>query len=228
MESDVVVAVLESLVPFLPAAATVGLLIAGLFLVQKLLDRVSLGYDVDRLRIESVLLAAAADAGLREPFVHVLDLGDFSVTYKVSGLLEEIKQLLSTRSRLRCAMLDRLHGDGIEIVSPSFVNQRPQDPARPVVPPARGRHAESSVADRAAPPESIVFDKADEAESIEQLKQRLKDARARIEEIEAELGKAADVAAKEALRRRIDAARDVEARIAAVIARRSERNESER
>ena len=77
-------------------------------------------------------------------------------------------------------------------------------------------------------PESIVFDKADEAESIEQLKQRLKDARGRIEALEGEHEKATDDAAKELLQRRIDAAKAVEARIAEVIARRSERNESSR
>ena len=48
-------------------------------------------------------------AELKDPFVQVLDLGDFSVTYRVAGLLEDTKRLLTFRSRLRVAMLDCLH-----------------------------------------------------------------------------------------------------------------------
>ncbi len=46
---------------------------------------VSLGYDVPRQKIEKNLLLAAEKAGLETPFVHILELGDFSVTYKVGG-----------------------------------------------------------------------------------------------------------------------------------------------
>jgi small-conductance mechanosensitive channel len=189
---------------------------------------VSLGYDVDRVRIETALLAAAGDAGLREPFVHVLDLGDHSVTYKVAGLLDEVKQLLSARSRLRCAAVDRLHGAGIEIVSPSFMNQRPLDPSRPVVPPPRDAVPPASEEGPGSGVESIVFDKADEAESIEQLKVRLKDVLARIKALQDERGAAEGDEARDALDRRLDAARKIEARIRELIDRRSEHTDSER
>jgi small-conductance mechanosensitive channel len=63
---------------------------------------VSLGYDVPHRRIEELLLEAAAMAELQEPFVQVVDLGDFSVTYRVAGLLTEVKQIISARSKLRC------------------------------------------------------------------------------------------------------------------------------
>jgi len=53
----------------------------------------SLGYDVNHTRVEELLRDAADTAGLTEPFVQVLDLGDFSVTYKVAGLLKEVKSL---------------------------------------------------------------------------------------------------------------------------------------
>jgi small-conductance mechanosensitive channel len=132
---------------------------------------VSLGYDVPRARIEGALLRAAENAGLSDPFVQVLELGDFSVVYRAAGLLTEVKQLVTARSRLRAAVMDALHGDGIEIVSPSFMNQRVLDPERMVVPDrieTPGQEAREGPA-----PESVVFDKADEAESLENLRTTL-------------------------------------------------------
>ncbi|RNI13771.1 hypothetical protein EFE42_06545 [Methanohalophilus sp. RSK] len=49
---------------------------------------VSLAYDICRQDIETALLKAADEAGLEDSFVHVLELGDFSVTYKVGGSVE--------------------------------------------------------------------------------------------------------------------------------------------
>ena len=48
---------------------------------------VSLGYDVPRKVVEDVLLEAAEAAELSEAFVHVQSLGDFSIMYRVYGLL---------------------------------------------------------------------------------------------------------------------------------------------
>ncbi|MBE0696337.1 MAG: mechanosensitive ion channel, partial [Anaerolineaceae bacterium] len=45
----------------------------------------SLGYDVHYSHIQSLLLAAAEETGLSDPFVQVMDLGDFSITYRVNG-----------------------------------------------------------------------------------------------------------------------------------------------
>jgi small-conductance mechanosensitive channel len=95
---------------------------------------VSLGYDVPRAQIEGLLLEAAQTAGLAEPFVQIFELGDFSVTYRAAGLLQEVKELLPARSRLRAAMLDTLHRSGIEIVSPSFMNQRALPPEKVFIP----------------------------------------------------------------------------------------------
>jgi small conductance mechanosensitive channel len=129
---------------------------------------VSLGYDVDRSGIEALLLAAAEEAELEEPFVHVTDLGDFSVSYRAAGFLSDVKRLLRARSRLRSAMLDKLHAAGIEIVSPTFMNQRrisEQDRFIPRV----GRRAAEPVDDV---PAELVFDKAERAGRIEELRDR--------------------------------------------------------
>jgi len=47
----------------------------------------SLGYELNHERIEKLLLAAAEETELTEPFVQITLLGDFSVGYRVSGLL---------------------------------------------------------------------------------------------------------------------------------------------
>lgn len=123
----------------------------------------SLGYDIPHTRIEELLLKAATDTGLQDAFVQVLDLRDFSVNYRVAGLLEESKKLLSYRSRLRAAILDALHHGGVEIVSPNFQNLRDFDPQKNFIP-APVRAKKDQPVDAA--PVDVVFDKAEEAETM--------------------------------------------------------------
>jgi len=85
---------------------------------------VSLGYDVSRFKIEKALIEAAQRSGLKESYVQVMELGDFSITYRIAGFLEKIKFVISARASLRAHILDVLHENGIEIVSPNFMNQR--------------------------------------------------------------------------------------------------------
>jgi small conductance mechanosensitive channel len=70
---------------------------------------VSLGYDIPNTDVEKCLKNAAANAGLSDPFVLIMELGDFSVTYRVSGMLTEVRHLISVQSRLRRMMLNSLH-----------------------------------------------------------------------------------------------------------------------
>lgn len=181
---------------------------------------VSLGYDVSRHTIEKALLEAASDAGLTDPFVHVVELGDFSVTYRVAGLLTEVKQLLSCRSRLREMMLDRLHLHGVEIVSPTFMNTRAFDNARTFIPKAEARKTEQT--DLRPAPESVVFDKAEEAESMEKLQERFDSLGTEQEEARAALKEAATDKDKQDLAARIERLETSRQRLAAVIKRRAE------
>lgn len=130
---------------------------------------ISLGYGTSRERIEQALLRAAENAGLTEPFVQVVDLGDFTVKYRIAGLFTDVKQILTCRSNLRKQVMDAVHGAGIEIVSPTFMNTRALDPDEQVVPVRTLRRQK----DDAPTPESIMFDKAEEAESIENIRRRL-------------------------------------------------------
>lgn len=130
----------------------------------------SLGYDLDHNRIEQLLIEAALSCDLKEPFVHILELGNFAVTYRVSGFLEESKKLISVRSRLHGCVLDTLHRHSIEIMSPTYMNQRQLHNDIKVIPDATKAptHVEQVTA-----AEEIAFDKAELAEHIENEKYSL-------------------------------------------------------
>jgi len=130
----------------------------------------SLGYDIDHKRIGQLLTEAAQTCGLQEPFVHILELGNFAVTYRVSGFLEESKRLISVRSGLYACVLDTLHSHGIEIMSPAYMNQRRLQEDTSVIPQATVVAAPES--DDAAA-EALAFDKAEKAAKIEDQKQHL-------------------------------------------------------
>jgi small conductance mechanosensitive channel len=137
--------------------------------------QLSLGYDVPQERISKALKAAAQEIGLTDCYVHVLELNDFSVTYKIAGFLENVEHLLTMRSRLRSAMLDALHSDQIEIVSPTFMNQRVYDTGKSFIPKVHikdGNEAEEE--DQEALAEDVAFDKALRAGDLEVLEQRHK------------------------------------------------------
>ena len=160
---------------------------------------VSLGYDVPRDKIEKCLIEAAENAGLTEPFVFVLELGDFSIIYQAAGFLEEVKYLISAESELRECMLDALHRAGIEVVSPTFMNQRQLAAGRVFIPDVR--HATPSrpyTADEAHP-EERMFDKAEQAETEAKAGHELNDV---VEELD-ELKKQSDHPDKEASKGRI-------------------------
>lgn len=131
----------------------------------------SLGYDVHHVQAEALLQTAAGSVGLTEPFVTVTELGDYSVTYRVAGLLTEVKSLITTRSNLNRAVLDTLHAAKIEIASPSIVNQRRLADTHEILPAAQNAIAADSP--DAPSTESIAFDKADEAEAIERTRTAL-------------------------------------------------------
>jgi len=123
----------------------------------------SLGYDVHHTRVKSLLLDAAREIGLEDPFVKIVELGNYAITYRISGLLTEIKGMLTTRSNFFETILDTLHGAGVEIVSPSFMNQRRLDNEVKVLPVL---HHQAPSPD-APSSEEIVFDKAEQAEQQE-------------------------------------------------------------
>lgn len=172
----------------------------------------SLGYDVHNRTVEKLLLNAADSLGLGSPFVRILELGDFSVTYEVSGKLTDTKRFLGARSALDRAVLDSLHGAGIEIVSPTFMNQRPIPADRPVIPRAVEATAAAAGPPAEPDPDSKVFDKADQAQRASELKEDLARLVSEADEMENKL-KTAEAAEKERLEKGIARRQELIARL---------------
>lgn len=162
---------------------------------------VSLGYDLPHTRIEECLLEAGRSIGLEDPFVQILELGDYSVTYRAAGLLTETKQLITYRSRLCAAILDGLHAAGMEIVSPAFTNARIFQPADRFIP--RNEPASADPAQDAAPVD-VVFDKAEEAESLSRLEEQYHTREEELEQARKDLKGAADDPARDRLQRQVE------------------------
>ena len=137
----------------------------------------SLGYDVSRHVVEKLLIKAAEETALENPFVQIRELGDHSVTYRVSGLLHEVNRLLDKRRELRARTMDCLHAAGVEIVSPNFMNTRAYDQDRLFIPEAT---VQPAVETPAASTDSLVFDKAEEAASVSNLRDKLQDLQERL------------------------------------------------
>jgi len=146
---------------------------------------VSLGYDNPHGQIERLLIEAADGAGLQDAFVQITELSDFSVTYRVAGFLPEVKQILTARSNLRAMMLDTLHTGGVEIVSPTFMNQRPIADGTRAVPPHQTSRLGRIVGAKDSIPEDLIFDKAEQAERLEQFRAVQEQIAGEIKELEA-------------------------------------------
>jgi len=167
-----------------------------------LFAEVSLGYDVNRLKIEESLIKAAKRANLKDPFVLITALGDFSVVYRINGLLENVNSIISARSILTGHVIDVLHEDGIEIVSPNFMNQR--QVGETVFIPKKHRVKDPSILDNTADSDRLIFDKAEEAENIEKRKALLIDVQEKIAESKEQLKQASDDKTKEEIKEKLD------------------------
>jgi len=104
-------------------------------------------------------------------FVRIRVLGDFSVTYEVSGRIGDTKKFLGSKSALHRAVLDILHRAGVEIVSPAFMNQSQIKGERAFIPEVENDKPIEPARDSS--PDTLVFDKADQVEKVEDLRVRL-------------------------------------------------------
>lgn len=132
---------------------------------------VSLGYDIPRTKIEKLLKEAALLTGLTDPYVYITNLGDYSVLYKIHGFLEDSSKYFSTSSVLNSKVMDVLHKERIEIVSPTFMNQR--NVSEKVFIPKE--IIKNDVAKDEKSPEDLIFDEAIKSEKIEKKKDQLKE-----------------------------------------------------
>ena len=181
----------------------------------------SLGYDVDRTEVEACLLQAAAAAGLADAVVHLLSLGDFSVTYRVAGFLEDVTRLVTVRARLNARVMDALHQAGVEIVSPSFMNTRAFTPDERFV--SRPKRYVPGLDEEGWAVEDLAFDKAEGLVRVEETRKALA---AKIAEVDERLKDEQDEEEKSRLRVYRDSlanrARVLEARLTDPDGRRSQ------
>lgn len=180
---------------------------------------VSLGYDVPRTTVERLLIEAAKLAELSDPFVQIRELGDFSVTYRIAGLLTDVKRLLASRRALRAFTLDQLHENGIEIVSPTFMNTRALSSNERMIPKTDGSET-TNIPGRS--PDSLVFDKAEKAESIENMREKHEGVLTEIKKVQEDIAAASDEA-KPHLEKRIEQLKDKADRFAEVVRKAEEK-----
>jgi small-conductance mechanosensitive channel len=145
----------------------------------------TLGYDLPRAKVRDTLLEAAQEAGLTDAFVQIVELRDFSVEYRVAGILKEVKHILSARSDLRGRILDAMHAKRMEIVSPNFMNTRALAPGHLIIPPTQKSPPSS---EPQSSPEGVVFDKAEGAEGALFLETQYKEVCERLTVVQGQLG----------------------------------------
>ncbi len=154
---------------------------------------VSLAYSVDSLEAEDALKEAALSCKLGDPFVFIEEFLDHAIRYRLYGLLEEPTERLSKSSELHKAVLQTLHKKGIEIASPNLMDRREFAKGDQYIPKATKQGKAKPTEEQVI--EEKVFDKADEAQSIEDLRQELEKLKKEI----ASLKKGDDSAKKEKL-----------------------------
>ena len=164
--------------------------------------KISIGYDVSRHELKPLFLDAAIRAELLDPFMQVVELGDYSVVYRVAGFLDTPQRLLAARSKLQGAMLDALHEANVEIMSPMFVATRNTDDDVAI---PRQRRVEGVVEEPDAA-EDRTFDKAEMAGGIEAHRRAIAETEKKIEELQGQLGSSGSEN-DESIRQRIEACR---------------------
>lgn len=143
----------------------------------------SLGYDVAQPKVEKLLKKAALEIKLKEPFVQIKELGNFSISYRIAGFLSDVKLLLTAKSDLKKQIIDVLHSNGIEIVSPTFMNQRQLPYGEKIIPKTTYIKTKKRVASEQNIPEKIMFDKAEEAEKKEKTHEKYERLQEKLEKL---------------------------------------------
>ncbi|MCF8224240.1 MAG: mechanosensitive ion channel family protein [Bacteroidales bacterium] len=179
---------------------------------------VSLGYDVSRLKIEEALKEAALATGLTDPYVYIENLGDFFVVYKIHGFLKDSNKFFSTSSMLNGKVMDILHERKIEIVSPTFMNQRGVD--KKIFIPAGV--AEEQPVTQEASPEEMIFDEAIKSEKIEKKKDFLKEMEKKHDTLKTQLKEAKDEEETQRLKNQIERLEDLKVKLTASIQEKEE------
>jgi len=101
---------------------------------------VGIGYETPWRQVEAMLLLAASRTpGLRQeprPFVFLLALGDFAVTYELNVHTDDPHTILATYAALHRSILDVFNEYGVQIMTPAYEG----DPEQPKIVPRERWH----------------------------------------------------------------------------------------
>ena len=122
--------------------------------------------EVHHTVVEDALVKAATDIDLTDAFTEVADLSDEAITYRVSGMISDDRRLITTRSELHRAILDRLDHAGIRLVGPKPIEVFRAERASKVKPRKVATRVKIDI-------DQLVFDKAEKAEAREQLSEEI-------------------------------------------------------
>ncbi len=125
---------------------------------------ITLGYNIPHKKVEKLLIQAAKDTGLKNPFVFVLELGNNWVKYEANGLLEDTDKMVIVESNLRKNILDRFNSAGVEILSPDYINLKKFPLSQKTIPPKTKRISKEEFIKEDKNAESVMFAKAKEEE----------------------------------------------------------------
>jgi len=181
---------------------------------------VSLGYDISRIKIEKTLKKAATDIGLKDPYVYITSLGDFSVVYKIHGFLEDSSKYFTTSSQLNGRVMDFLHEANIEIVSPTFMNQRRVDDNIFISKPKQN----VSDTSESKTPENLIFDQAIKSEKLETKKEYLNTIEQKIKSLKEQLKEVKDDKESKKIKASIQKNEDLKARLESSIKAQAKKN----
>lgn len=134
---------------------------------------VSIGYDIARTQVEKLLLKAAHTVGLEKTFVSVMGLGDYSINYRVNGILKDAGLISGARSALHKEILDEFNKAKVEIVSPMFnaVRNVPED--KMILADYVAEETTAEILAREQAIEHEIFEKAEKEEKIMKQKEQM-------------------------------------------------------
>lgn len=89
---------------------------------------ITIGYDVQRQKVEQLLIEAALAVDMIDntpsPFVLTTSLDDFYVSYQLNAYTKQAAKGAMIYSKIHEQILDRFHEAGVEILSPHYGAQR--------------------------------------------------------------------------------------------------------
>ncbi len=151
--------------------------------------KLSIGYNVHYNEVEAALKEAAEAMDLEKPFVHVKNLGNYAVTYRVAALLSNVENLITARSNFRKEVLDAMHRNDIEIVSPDFMNRRDITETDRFIPDdfqpteLENGNGSDNLLEETEETTEVVFEKALEAQEADELNELIKKLETQIDQL---------------------------------------------